>query len=387
MPILKRNEIYVVSMLGEVINMNKKILFTLLAILLIFTAWNLFSKDEKVLTSTEIDTSSLHPIKVDGKVGFINQDGRVVIPPSYFKVILPRGFHADELIPVILEEDGKAGYIDQYGEFKIPTKFDVAFPFKEELAMVIVNEKIGYINKLGDYIVKPTFSLDGFSFKKGLDSLFMSEGLVAVQVKGKGWGYINKKGKFVIEPQYEAASQFNEGFAAVKINGLYGYINNNGKMVIKPQFINALPFSEGLASVKINKDYGFINHAGEVVIKEQYYFAHSFHEGLAAVYKELTANGGKTKLGTNVGYINKTGEIVIPFEYEESFAVSFQEGLAPAIYGQYMNMGYIDYNGNAVIPFEKYEQISPFSKGLALVIKDGVERYINKEGHIVYSGK
>ena len=39
------------------------------------------------------------------------------------------------------------------------------------------------------------------------------------------YGYINKKGDYVINPQFDAADSFSEGLAAVEDDDEYGYIN------------------------------------------------------------------------------------------------------------------------------------------------------------------
>lgn len=99
----------------------------------------------------------------------------------------------------------KCGYIDLEGTFCIDAVFDYAYPFCGERALVYV------------------------------DGLF---------------GYINKSGQFVVRPQFERAYSFSEGHAvAVFPNGNYGYIDRDGNVAIKPRFSSAHSFSEGLAQV------------------------------------------------------------------------------------------------------------------------------------------
>ena len=76
-----------------------------------------------------------------------------------------------------------------------------------------------------------------------------------VAVEGGKCGFIDKTGKMVIEPQFDVASEFREGLAAVRIGsfetGKVGYIDTEGKFVINPIYDDAYDFSEGLSRVRI----------------------------------------------------------------------------------------------------------------------------------------
>jgi hypothetical protein len=63
-------------------------------------------------------------------------------------------------------------------------------------------------------------------------------------------GFITETGKWVTDGGiYDAATNFSEGMAAVRVKQKWGYIDLNGKMVIPPQFSDAGPFTGGYASV------------------------------------------------------------------------------------------------------------------------------------------
>ena len=108
-------------------------------------------------------------------------------------------------------------------------------------------------------------------------------GLFLAKSDGK-YGYIDKTGTYVINPQFEDATHFSEGLAAVKIRsgstGKWGYIDKAGKIVINPQFDDAKDFSEGLAAVRIGDNYGYIDKTGTYVINPQFDDAEDFSEGL-----------------------------------------------------------------------------------------------------------
>jgi hypothetical protein len=67
-------------------------------------------------------------------------------------------------------------YINHKGEFAINPQFDIAYPFTNEIALVQVENKWGYIDENGKYIINP--------YKY---ATIFSEGLVFVAQEG---GYI-----------------------------------------------------------------------------------------------------------------------------------------------------------------------------------------------------
>src|ERR1039458_8896180 len=68
---------------------------------------------------------AIFPVSINGKIGYINPAGKVVIPPQF----LDAGRFEDGLAPVLA---GNAwGYIDKDGKLDIAPQFDVADPFSD----------------------------------------------------------------------------------------------------------------------------------------------------------------------------------------------------------------------------------------------------------------
>ena len=65
-------------------------------------------------------------------------------------------------------------------------------------------------------------------------------------------------GRLVITPQFEAATQFDEGLACVRIGdektGKWGFIDTQGHFIVNPQFDFGARFREGLAEVFFGSD-------------------------------------------------------------------------------------------------------------------------------------
>ena len=99
---------------------------------------------------------------------------------------------------------------------------------------------------------------------------YFSDGLRRVNVNNK-WGFVNKKGDFVIYPQFDEVSPFNEDLAAVKINDKYGYTNKSGEIAIAPQFDKAWSFSGGFAVVIQDGKKNFIDTTGKIILNAEKY--------------------------------------------------------------------------------------------------------------------
>jgi hypothetical protein len=158
--------------------------------------------------------------------------------------------------------DGKEGYINGKGEIVIPPRFDwVGGDFADNgLAYAKENGKWGYIDKTGAFIIPPRFDDAGN---------FADNGLAAVKENGR-YGYIDKTGAFIISPRFDDAGDFaDSGLALVTENGIYGYIDKTGTFIIPPCFDKAGDFADnGLAHVKENGKYGYIDRNGQFVLSE-----------------------------------------------------------------------------------------------------------------------
>jgi hypothetical protein len=249
---------------------------------------------------------------------FINKDGDVVFTPP--EVGFVSEFH-EGLAPYLIRF--KYGYIDKQGQVVIPLQFDrvdacepggygvvghfcldVAFGiFSEGLAPFPKGDtkKVGYVDKAGRIAIEPIFE-DGYEFSEGL-------GLVK---SGEKWGFIDRSGKFVIEPKFDSGVSFREGLAAIQLGEKWGFINKSGEIVIEPQYDDANYFSEGLAPVAVGCEdqqrWGYIDRSGNMVISPRFEWAYSFDGGLARV--SVSEDDTESVSGQYGGYINTRGEYI-----------------------------------------------------------------------------
>lgn len=303
------------------------------------------------------------------------------------------------------ELNGKAGFINAQGKVVIPPKFDVGWfaeeDFVEGLSPAQAGENWGFINNKGDWVIQPKYWRVGF----------FSEGLAAVRKHLRGYSfnvaYIDKGGRelFELPDDVGDGGPFSEGLAAVRKNGYVsvgklGYVDLSGANVIPYQFASGGPFREGLAAVIFDGQCyieardgssrgtppsvpsatscggvpsfitercaeGFIDKTGKTVVRFQ--SARDFSEGLAAVEKD-----GKW------GFIDPLGQFRVQPTFEA--ASSFSGGLAAAKSGGLW--GYVDRAGRWVIS-PRFRKVEDFSDNLALTDSG----YIDRAGNRVTEGK
>lgn len=257
----------------------------------------------------------------NGRWGFIDETGKYVIEAKF---VMVKPF-SEGLAAVVFKDNENAyrsvGYIDQSGRMVIPPQFSgegnvsgqwIAKPqyesageFSEGLAPVLMNRKVGFIDLRGEMAIKPQFDPDGTGgcvLNGRVGASRFSEGLAAVQLRrevwGKEWGFIDPHGNWVIQPEFACAAPFSEGLALIGIREVqgawrYGYIDKTGAIVIKPQFSEAFSFAGKLALVTIGMT------EEEVLAK-----ASEAGKPEAEIEKELE------KFKKKYAYIDRTGKVV-----------------------------------------------------------------------------
>jgi len=231
----------------------------------------------------------------------------------------------------VFEKEGKFGYKDSDGNIVITAQFYKAKEFSEDWAAVRPDMQTGwgYIDisflSTGKFIVEPHF-FEARSFHKNVAVVRIESpgevdtgneedadkewsSFVRNIIKGK-FGYIEKSfaqtKKFFIEPQFDWAMNFSEGLAGVCKGKIWGFIDvsfsQTGKYFIKPHFSAVMSFSEGLAAVADRLgNWGYIDKSyaqtEEYAIEPEYFTAGIFKKGLA----EVVTHEGETVV------IDKTG--------------------------------------------------------------------------------
>lgn len=228
----------------------------------------------------------------NGKVGY-RLAGEWIVSPIYeFGSEFRNGF-------AMVKQDGKFGFIDTSGYLIVPCKYDTCSLYDGNgVATGTIKDSRYYFDRHGNVF-------------NSMEELQLSDKLIAEENRqvenhsvsdytptldssGK-WGY-KQFGEWVILPRFDAAEDFQDGIAPVSLGGKWGYIGKDGSNVIPYKYEKAGPLVDGLARVRLYNKWGFIDKTGSLVIPLQYTMAADFSEGLAQVV-----------LQEKTGYVDKTG--------------------------------------------------------------------------------
>ena len=203
-------------------------------------------------------SEGLANVTIKDKEAYINKDGNfeIELPSGQVGASFSEGL---AFFRVKRGWDGKYGYINREGRVVIEPQFgnDSAIPFSDGLAPVKIDDRYGYINRDGKIVIAPQFDYAN-EFVEGMARVKMNE----------KWGLIDKSGKFKVKLQSDKLGFIFEGLAWIKIDGKCGFINRDGKIIIKPQFERTSSFVEGLAAAKKDGKWGFIKNP--LVVSQQH---------------------------------------------------------------------------------------------------------------------
>jgi hypothetical protein len=177
----------------------------------------------KLWTKKPGSESKLFAFERNGRVGFIDPNGKIVVYPAIVARLEDVGDFSNGLARV-----DNQGYVDETGRFVIKKKFWGEYDFSDGLAQVLVEDQsqkyrhMGLVIDPGGRIVArvPAFHTREFS-----------EGLAAYEAEGKPGIRKFEPGKFIYRDY----------------PGLKGFVDRIGNIVIPPEFAEVGPFINGLA--------------------------------------------------------------------------------------------------------------------------------------------
>lgn len=369
----------------------KYMLCLLMALLLPFAALAEDNRYDAVGFYGEYD---MCPVQRDGKWGFIDHTGTLIIPCEWDEV----GTVLDGRASV--QKDGKWGAINREGNLIVPCQWQYLTPeadggytmvdfngYRGALAAdgsvlipcdrytyvgpvingarsICQDEKWGLCTATGEIITPCQWQSTGYFY----------EGLAWVRVGGARYGYINEQGELVIPTEYSHLEDFISGSAAVRfINGNWQLMDTRGRFLCEKPWDDMERYAQGeLIMVAKDGKYGFINRQGEVAIPLAYDKAQGFQDGLAMV-----------RQGEATFWIDETGAKVL--DRPEGYGSWQLCGGYVCLKNEEGLLGVMDRSGAFIIPCQWPDGlVNPFMRGeITCMWTDTHYFFFNKQGEMI----
>lgn len=239
------------------------------------------------------------PVKKDDKWGYVSTTGKVVIACKYDKA----GAFVNGIASVVTSQ-GKAFFIDEDGdEIKVaPVDYqEYGIYYGGYIAAQKSNGKYTFLDsKLveenGEYDFATSFNGGVAAVKNGDSWSLVDENLARITGEEYSDVIMDKKGLIC---------RSNRIFVQ-KSNGKYVMLDEKGAQVGNTEFDDAKPFlSQESAAVKVNGKWCFVDLNGNLSFENTYEETNSFSNGYAAVCVD-----GKW------GFIDTDGNVVIEFQFD-----------------------------------------------------------------------
>ncbi len=384
-------------------------------------------------------SDSLLMICWNGKYGFIDRGGKLIVPPKYDGVEgsdssyrfsqdeIARRSYSEGLRPVKLGE--KWGYIDAYDKFVIVPTFDMAGPFRGGRAQVCKGETWGIIDRAGKVVVELKYSYIA-PFQGGWAPVAVGGKRIEGGFAGSKWGLIDASGKEILPPKYAMVYLFGKDVAlanvggnwkgeygGVLVGGKWGLVDRRGKFVVEPSIELptrselaspagnnlddgerpiSLLYAHGLTPVSIGGKWGYMDERGRIAIKPQFDWAGPFavppppgtywspelgKYGCAARMKADSPKAlARARLGGKFGFVDRTGSWVVKPRYDQ--VGHFSGEMAWVKQGD--RFAFMNEKGTEVFTIEKAEVGGLFWNGIAPVRVGEHWGYVDKTGRWVH---
>ncbi len=335
-------------------------------------------------------------VKVEGKYGYIDRTGKLVVEPVYKYAFDFCGGRA----AVALKYGSKYGYIGESGKTLIEPAFEDALEFSEGHAWVntgdMDQDEWTLIDESGRRVPKRTFPNPG-------TPVFEGRSIIPNPKSGDarlGYCVIDLKGNVQLElPDLQYVYPFSDDMARclkstkkatrprgssrawINEDSRFGFLDTRFRLTIPPKlYTDASDFSEGLAAVCRTGKYGFINKQGKYAVPPRFFDAWHFSEGLAAVRLTEWRYPRRRPYPLDTwAYVDKRGRYAFePFKACE--ALPFSEGFATILltggpvadnyHGRKSpseHMRVIDKTGKVIFELRNVN-VMPFRNGIAMVL-------------------
>ena len=239
-------------------------------------------------------------VVVNSKQAFIDTLGHFIIEPKHKEVF----YYSDSLL--VFRDSILFGIKTLNNKIIVKPIYENISPLHNGRAIVIYNNKLGYLNESGVKVIKPMFD----AIPNYLQICIFHDQYAKVRIKGK-YALIDKNGKYLLNPEYTGLGEVAKIIAYNK-GKQWGYMNIEDKSItILPLFDFASSFHYGLAVVDVKGLQGVINEKAKWIIPTIFTSVKLIAENFYMVYN-----------GANYGLYSLSGDQLIPLEYDQIRSIS-----------------------------------------------------------------
>ena len=153
------------------------------------------------------------------KYGLINTQGQILFRPQFDDLKVSNN-------SALVRVDSLFGFVDNNGNWLMKPKYKAAYPFYKETAVVQDRGQFLLLNKQGQRIIAQTF-----------DTIWSFKNDVAIVAKNKKIGFINYQGKYILPlDNYRGIGEYNWYFGEFQKDGKWFVIDTAGRIPIKEGF-------------------------------------------------------------------------------------------------------------------------------------------------------
>ena len=193
--------------------------------------------------------------RIEGKYGFINQRGEMVVSLQYDYA---ESFSDGRAL--VQKNASQYGFIDAHGKEIIPTMFSRAYSYSENHAFVQSDNKWGVVDLHGNLVVPFLYDTDHMNTKT-----VFHNGIAIVCKDGK-YGAIATNGGAVVPCIYALILAFVDGRAYAQRDGKFGFLDTQGYEIVPCIYDKIEYFNEdGWALAKKDGQWGALDRDGNIV--------------------------------------------------------------------------------------------------------------------------
>ena len=213
----------------------------------------------------------LAAVEVNGKVGYIDRKNRFIILPRFEPHKFLHGFQ-NGLSPFI--KDGKFGFADKRGEVLIPAQFEEVEPFLDNhIAFVKLRGKYGAIDLKGDTLIPciHTTPKSMITVTKNIPDWKRVDSLVQARISE---GYYDKELQQILNAEVYSDSLINDplfrntvptGLSIMTMDGKKG-ISHDETWIVSPDYDNIIPTENGYYILIKGIHQGICDSFGRIIL-------------------------------------------------------------------------------------------------------------------------